>query len=510
MSEKITDVLLVTDDPLLREAVKRQRPVRARLQSIDTKELTRDRAMRARQVWLDLDSAGDAPSFDVQRRVYFYSKTPPAVEKLPPGMFIRKPCQAAVLEVLWAGVKLDSGKGPKAAARPAALHLPIWLLDYHELDLRALCRKCVQGLRERLGYQDASLYLYDAQHELLTLAETTHTRPIDLAVRTDAVGTNLMTAVVRAGQMLRTSRVSAELAARRIDSHDDRPYADEGCLVVPLADAGRLLGVLSFSGCARTANTEVGLPLNEIFAFVAGALAHARAYEQARLEARVDSLTGLYNQRWMMEALEKEIRRAQRFGTPLALLMLDLDGLKAVNDRAGHGAGDAVLRHVASRISAVLRQFDGAARVGGDEFVVMLPSTNLQGAQQVARRLLQSIRDDVAYWENGPLPIAASVGAVEWCPDWDAKRLVEAADQAMYTAKRRGRNTIVCQPAERPPTVRLGRGTRAERRGAGQSRFAMELPEQPGPADPPKACPADLLPGEPAAPSAPAARSADG
>jgi diguanylate cyclase (GGDEF)-like protein len=411
------------------------------------------------------------------------------VEKLSPGLFIRRPCDAAVLEALWAGVDVKPAAKSTSSAHPASRSLPAWLLDLHELDLKTLCRKCVRGLGLRLGYRDVSLYLYDAEHGLLTLAETTHTRPIDLAVRCDSEDQSLMAAVARGGRMLHTERVGAELAALRIDAHRDRPYTDEGCLIVPLAVGGQLLGVLSFSGRAHTAQTELGLPLDDIFAFVARALEHARAYERARLEARVDSLTGLYNQRWMVEALEKEIRRADRFGTALALLMLDLDGLKAVNDRAGHAAGDCLLRHVAARISAVLRQFDGAARVGGDEFVVTLPATNLQGAQQVARRLLQSIRDDVAHFEGCPLPITASAGAAQWRQGWDARQLIEAADQAMYAAKGEGRNTLVCHPAaagpqavpgpaQPPPVVRLGgRG----RRAAPATRFT-EAPPAPVPA----------------------------
>jgi diguanylate cyclase (GGDEF)-like protein len=361
-----------------------------------------------------------------------------------------------------------------------------------------------------LGYRDVSLYLYDAEHGLLTLAETTHTRPVDLAVRVAAADQHLMAAVTRSGQMLRTDHVSAELAARKIEPHRARPYPDEGCLVAPLICSAQLWGVLSFSGRAPTAHTEVGLPLDEIFAFVARSLAHARAFEQARLEARVDSLTGLYNQRWMMEVLEKEIRRAQRFGTPLSVLMLDLDGLKAVNDRAGHAAGDCLLRHVASRIGAVLRQFDGAARVGGDEFIVMLPSTNLKGAQQVARRLLQSIRDDVAYFADHPLPITASAGAAEWCAGRDAKQLIEMADQAMYTARGQGRNTATGQPTDHPPTVRLGVNAPLERQPASRTRFTTEPVPAVPPAFPPAEQPAPAAGAARATPSTPVTRPANG
>jgi len=385
-----------------------------------------------------------------------------------------------VFEVLWAGVaarlqptscqKTDLIATPSAAqpveqwaaatagpcgALSTVAYLPGWLLDFQELDLKSLCRKCVTELAARLGYADTSLYLH-LQDGLLTLAETTHRRTIDLAVRWDpcreaATRPNgpgsLMVAVARNGRFLQTQRVSAEFERLGIPRPTDRRYADESCLIAPLLSGQRLWGVLNFSGAARSATTELGLPLDEIFTFLGRAVHHACLYDQARIEARIDSLTGLYNLRGIMEILEREIRRAQRYQSTLAVLMLDLDGLKAVNDQHGHAAGDSLLRHVAGRIGAVLRQFDGAARVGGDEFVVVLPGSNLLGARQVARRLAESIREDAAYFRDQPLPITASIGVAEWRAGWDARQLVEAADQAMYRAKTQGGDRLVCQSA---------------------------------------------------------------
>ena len=137
--------------------------------------------------------------------------------------------------------------------------------------------------------------------------------------------------------------------------------------------------------------------------------------------------------------------------------MLDLDGLKPVNDRFGHLAGDALLRHVARKISAQLRQIDSAARFGGDEFVVLLPATDAAGARQVARRILSAIRSDAPVISRKALPIAASLGLAQWQEGWDQQRLLQAADGAMYSAKRKGHNRLVCHPyttAARPATSR--------------------------------------------------------
>jgi GGDEF domain-containing protein len=347
------------------------------MRCVTAQEWDADAHPAARHVWLDL-VALPAPRLPPGARlVYFHSRPPPGAAQLPPGMFIRKPCAPAVFAVLWAGVEAEASPAPQPAG--ADQTLPGWLLEFHELSLKLLCRKCVAGLAPRLGYRDVSLYLHDVRRGLLTLAETTHTRAIDLAVPMGAPERHLMVAVARAGRMLDTDHATEHMRALGIARPDDRRYPDDACLVAPLESDGQLWGVLNFSGRVPAAQPAEALPLDVIFTFVGTALHHARAYDDVRTEARVDGLTALYNHRWIMETLEREIRRAARFGTPLAALMIDLDGLKAINDREGHAAGDCLLQHVAGRISAVLRQFDGAARVGGDEFVVMLPATSLRG-----------------------------------------------------------------------------------------------------------------------------------
>lgn len=455
MSETTPDVLLITDDPQLRERVSSRRPVRAKLQFARADELAGASPVRARQVWVDLDAGASVPSAADARRVYFHSRPHPPADELPPGLFIPKSCSPAVFDVLWAGAEVSGGSALGNLCSPPGLVLPTWILDFQELNLKALCRRCATGLGPRLGYADVSLYLHRTEG-LLTLAETTHARPIDLSVRLDATRESLMANVALTRQWMQTDRVSHEFAQRQLSHRGDRPYRDEVCLIAPLACEDQLWGVLNFSGVARTAVTEVGLPLDDLFRFLARALQHACLYDQARVEARVDTLTGLYNVRWITEGLEREIRRAQRFNTPLSALMIDLDGLKAINDRYGHAAGDSLLKHVAGRISAVLRQFDGAARVGGDEFVVMLPATELAGARQVARRLAESIREDAAFFHDCRLPITVSIGVAEWRAGWSARELIDAADQAMYLAKGQGRDRLVCQASDRPPLRRLG------------------------------------------------------
>jgi diguanylate cyclase (GGDEF)-like protein len=448
MPRRTADVLLISDDPHLRELVTQHQPPGAALHCAGRNELPTLSDSASQEVWVDLDG-GPCPRVPTAHRtVYFYSDPATTNQGLPAGLFIHKPCPAVVLDVLWAGAELVPTSRRPAGPVARAGTLPAWLLGFQLLDLPALCRKLVVELPALLGYRDASLYLHEARQGLLTLAETTHARPIDLTVPLDATN-RLMAAVARQGKPLRTPHAPRALAAHGLTPEPARGYPDDECLVIPLECDQRLCGVLNLSGrTPAKAAAPVETP-TAAFAFLGRALHHAWVYEQARLEARVDGLTGLYNQRWMTETLAKEIRRAQRFNLPLSVLMIDVDGLKAVNDQVGHAAGDCLLRHTASRITGALRRFDGAARVGGDEFVVMLPATDLSGAAHVGQRMLGSLRTDPAQFQGRALAMTASLGAAQWRTGWDSEQLLRVADAALYRAKRRGRNQLVCTPAAR-------------------------------------------------------------
>jgi GGDEF domain-containing protein len=261
-------------------------------------------------------------------------------------------------------------------------NLPGWLLEFHAIGLRELCRKCLTRLPAYLGFTDVSMYLHDPEKGILTLAGTTHTRPIDLAVRVGGDNTHLMVAVARGGKIMATDRVATERRHRGVQRPDGEPrYPDGSCLIAPLVAGGQLWGVLNFTSRQRKLSPNERLALPAVFDFIAKSLRYARAHHRARTQARVDPLTGLYNRRWVLETLTKEVRRSQRFATPLSLVVADLDGLKAINDANGHMAGDCLLRHVAGRITARLRQFDSAARIGGDESVMLLPATDADAAE---------------------------------------------------------------------------------------------------------------------------------
>jgi len=161
--------------------------------------------------------------------------------------------------------------------------------------------------------------------------------------------------------------------------------------------------------------------------------------------ATIDDLTGLYNRRYAMEALETEIERAKRYHTPLTLCMIDLDRFKNVNDRYGHPAGDAVLTDVGKLLNDSARQTDIACRYGGEEFVLILPNTDEKGAMVFCERLREDVAQHEVEWNGTFLGVTISIGVAQYDnrKDPSPTDLVERADKALYRAKEEGRNRVV-------------------------------------------------------------------
>ena len=169
-----------------------------------------------------------------------------------------------------------------------------------------------------------------------------------------------------------------------------------------------------------------------------------RAREEALRLSHFDSMTGLHSRDFFQSAVDQEILRASRTGRSFGLVMIDLDGLKAANDRFGHQSGDRLLQAVAEVLRGDLRVTDVAARYGGDEFTLILPETDLAGALRVADKVRVDIAR-LALPHNGALiRTSASIGVVTFPDDGRAAaELMRRADLAMYEAKRRGRDQVV-------------------------------------------------------------------
>jgi diguanylate cyclase (GGDEF)-like protein len=177
------------------------------------------------------------------------------------------------------------------------------------------------------------------------------------------------------------------------------------------------------------------------------ALDNARLHRIVERQALVDGLTGLANRRQCEETLAAELARLERFGGPLALVVADLDWFKDVNDRHGHPSGDAVLREFAALLHDTVRDVDLAGRWGGEEFLLILPGTDLAGGAQVADRIRAALAGRIVLSPDGaPIPVTASFGVAATPPATTAAELFSAADAALYEAKRNGKNRVETAP----------------------------------------------------------------
>jgi len=160
-----------------------------------------------------------------------------------------------------------------------------------------------------------------------------------------------------------------------------------------------------------------------------------------QVQAITDSLTGLYNHRQVLEKLQMEIARANRYQQDLTIMMLDIDHFKSINDEFGHQVGDVVLVEVAQIIKRNLRNIDIAGRYGGEEFLIILPQTNLKNGKQVAERIRRQV--EMEGFEDRKEGITVSIGLCQHKGE-EMVECIERADQLLYRAKREGRNRIEC------------------------------------------------------------------
>jgi diguanylate cyclase (GGDEF)-like protein len=222
-------------------------------------------------------------------------------------------------------------------------------------------------------------------------------------------------------------------------------------LAVPVPGEAEPIGFLivySRSPEHRFAEEEIR-ELEELAQRAGPAIENARRFREARQLADLDALTGLHNRRYFHETLAREVARAHRYGRELALVVFDLDDFKAINDRIGHLAGDAVLAETAERVRDVVRSADIACRVGGDEFAVILPESSTADADQLYHRLLGAVSSRPV-GQAGRLFVSA--GIAELTQDDDPTAFFERADEALYRAKERGKGQVVADKPDAAET----------------------------------------------------------
>jgi len=224
--------------------------------------------------------------------------------------------------------------------------------------------------------------------------------------------------------------------------------------VFPLTAGERTLGTLVVGSRKKLAMEADELRMLEVVAISAAqAVLRAQLFEQMEKMATMDGLTGLYNHRTFQVRLEELLSTSKRYGRQCSLILFDVDHFKSVNDKHGHPAGDCVLKRIGKLLRRLARDSDIPTRYGGEEFALIMPETDLQGAKAIAERIREAVEAETFQTEQGALRVTVSLGIATF-PECAKEKatLIEVADQRLYMAKRRGRNCMVASSSEAVPS----------------------------------------------------------
>ena len=306
------------------------------------------------------------------------------------------------------------------------------------LERDEILNNVVRLLKETFGFTYISIYLLHEDHLRLgvQVGYPDETIIYDIHVSSGVAGRTVLSK-----QTQFVPNVSKEPSFLRA------AYEVRSEICVPLLKDGVVLGVLNVESDNRTPLNENDLHLlNAIAGPITIAIDNARLHAQVKAMAMTDAVSGLFNRHAFEEMLTTEIQRAIRYGHQLSLIIFDIDSFKEYNDTWGHPAGDERLRGTANLIRASQRKYDIAARYGGDEFAIILPNTDKEGARQFAKRLLDAARNSTAEKPTDGKGIPGytlSLGYATFPHDGDTlAALLLAADQAELMAKRLGKNQI--------------------------------------------------------------------
>jgi diguanylate cyclase (GGDEF)-like protein len=330
-----------------------------------------------------------------------------------------------------------------------------------DLDLREVLTRIVHGARELLAARDASVMLVHGERELRTVAA---------AGESAARGARLRFGEGIAGRVAETREpvlISGHVERRQSNPplHEAVPPAPESAMSLPLVHRGELLGVLNLAAPpGQRTFTEHDLRALSVFGEqAAAAIAHAKllddqhlAASQSRFQALHDLLTGLPNRALFLDRVEQALRRRAPDGAQAAVMFLDLDDFKRINDNLGHDAGDRFLTAFAERLRRSLRGADSVARFGGDEFALLVEGVAGEAAASEAAERVRANLEEPFQLGDRPVRLRASIGiAMAAAGSKSARELLHEADLALAVAKARGKGShVLFDPTMRTTAVR--------------------------------------------------------
>jgi len=326
----------------------------------------------------------------------------------------------------------------RRAAQFAALY-DVGLATAGEISLDELARLAVDNVIRLTQVEGAMIALADPDGSLVIRAINRSQMP---QLRDDPGGP--LVGVALESVRTREITVVADYAAHP-DSNPRLHGTVAAALALPLIAGGELVGTITlYSARQRHWGSETQRMFRLYAAQAAIAISNARLLGESRRLASHDPLTGLTNRRVLVERLEAEVAEARRHGDAFCVILCDVDGLKAVNDTAGHLVGDSVLRSIATTLRATARTEDVVARFGGDEFVLLLPRTALDAARSLATRLASDLPDQTYMWGGVPHALPRVSFGIAAFPDDGllADQLIAKADERMYADKARARGRL--------------------------------------------------------------------
>jgi diguanylate cyclase (GGDEF)-like protein len=314
------------------------------------------------------------------------------------------------------------------------------------LDLQQIGKICVDQIPGLINARFASLYILDEISDMLHLENHNHPFLINNIVSLNQANLSHRIRAIRSNDLI---------IIENIDSHKTpviskksrkflKNYQSNNCIIAPLICHNRVVGVLNIADKIDADKfSDEDIAIVELLRQLMGAsIGNIKLFEKTQRLAKTDGLTGLANHRTFFEVLERELKRCQRYGGQLSIIMGDIDNLKPINDNYGHRAGDMAIRRVSRKMASCIRKIDTAARYGGDEFAIILPNTSLPEATVVAERMVEEVSKSPIIWERQKIEVSVSIGVGQCDGEMCPEEITHYSDEALYAAKQAGKNTV--------------------------------------------------------------------